>query len=199
MLGAEQHGHLDAIGYDLYCRMLDETIKELQGHPVQQARSAAVELDVDAYLPTSYIPDEGQRMDMYRRIGAIDSIQSWQDAIDEMLDRYGDVPVSAVTLADIACVRSIAERHGFARIYENKPNIVLAYDDQVQPDMGFVSAMMSLPMAKGMLLFNAGTKPHIVYRQAGSSRTGLTALLRRLLSEAEEELRKRGSDEGLRS
>jgi protein tyrosine phosphatase len=65
--------------------------------------------------------------------------------------------------------------------------------------MGFVSAMMSLPMAKGMLLFNAGTKPHIVYRQAGSSRTGLTALLRRLLSEAEEELRKRGSDEGLRS
>jgi hypothetical protein len=65
--------------------------------------------------------------------------------------------------------------------------------------MGFVSAMMSLPMAKGMLLFNAGTKPHIVYRQAGSSRAGLTALLRRLLSEAEEELRKRGSDEGLRS
>lgn len=199
LLGAEQHGHLDAIGYDLYCRMLDETIKELQGQPVQQARSAAVELDVDAYLPTSYIPDEGQRMDMYRRIGAIDSIQSWQDAIDEMLDRYGDVPVSAVTLADIACVRSIAERHGFARIYENKPNVVLAYDDQVQPDMGFVSAMMSLPMAKGMLLFNAGTKPHIVYRQAGSSRAGLTALLRRLLSEAEEELRKRGSDEGLRS
>src|SRR5690606_34411548 len=114
LLGAEQHGHLDAIGYDLYCRMLDETIKELQGEAVQSRKTASVELDVDAYLPTSYISDEGQRMDMYRRIAAIDGLQSWQDVIDEMEDRYGDVPASVVTLADIACIRSISEQHGLS-------------------------------------------------------------------------------------
>ena len=194
LLGAEQHGHLDAIGYDLYCRMLDETIKELQGETVQVRRTASVELDVDAFIPTSYIPDEGQRMDMYRRIAAIDGLKSWQDAIDEMNDRYGDVPASAVTLADIACIRSISEQHGLIRIYEHKPNIVLAFDDQIKPDMGFVAAMMALPLAKGMLLFNAGTKPHIVFRQAGSSRPNMTALLRRLLSEAEDAFRLMGKE-----
>lgn len=194
LLGAEQHGHLDAIGYDLYCRMLDETIKELQGEAVQSRKTASVELDVDAYLPTSYISDEGQRMDMYRRIAAIDGLQSWQDVIDEMNDRYGDVPASVVTLADIACIRSISEQHGLSRIYEHKPNVVLAFDDQIKPDMGFVAAMMSLPLAKGMLLFNAGTKPHIVFRQAGSSRANMTALMRRLLSESEDAFRLMGKE-----
>lgn len=196
LLGAEQHGHLDAIGYDLYCRMLDETIKELQGEVVNTRKTASVELDVDAFIPTSYIPDEGQRMDMYRRIAAIDGLQSWQDAVDEMNDRYGDVPASVVTLADIACIRSISEQHGLARIYEHKPNVVLAFDDQIKPDMGFVAAMMSLPLAKGMLLFNAGTKPHIVFRQAGNSRTNLTVLMRRLLTESEAAFRLMGKEGG---
>ena len=116
LLGAEQHGHLDAIGYDLYCRMLEETIHEMQGQPAAKKVAAVIDLDVDAYLAKTYIPDEGQRMDMYRRVAAIASLADYQDVLDEWLDRFGEPPAPAVTLADIAYIRSSAERHGFSRI-----------------------------------------------------------------------------------
>jgi transcription-repair coupling factor (superfamily II helicase) len=185
LLGAEQHGHLDAIGYDLYCRMLEETIKEMQGGQSEIKTPAVIELDVDAYLSSQYIPDEAQRMDMYRRIAAIDSQKSYQDVLDEMIDRYGDPAAPAITLADIAYIRSTAEKHGFARIYENRPNLVFAYADNVQPDMGFLSAMLSSKDNKGLLLFNAGARPHVIFRQAAADRNQITARLRHLFIQAE--------------
>ena len=170
--------------------MLEETIRDMQGDAPVMRVSAVIDLDVDAYLPSVYIPDEGQRMDMYRRIAAIDSVLVFQDVLDELLDRYGDLPAAVISLAEIALIRSIAEKRRFVRIYEQKPNLVFACADQGQPDMAFLSAMLSLPESKGMLLFNAGTRPHVVYSQGAADRNKITARLRNLFVQAENLLHK---------
>jgi len=188
LLGAEQHGHLDSIGYDLYCRMLDETVRELQGELKPRKISASVDLEVDAFLSPAYIPDEGQRMDVYRRIASISSHTDYTDVLDELMDRYGELPDRAIALADIAYVRSAAEHHGFSRIHENGGNIQLVYADGVAPDMKLLSDLLSMPAFKGQLLFNAGNKPYVVYRQAARDRKKAPELLRNLFRAAEERL-----------
>ncbi len=185
LLGAEQHGHLDAIGYDLYCRMLEETVKELQGEKPPVKITAAVDLDVDAFIARSYIPDEGQRMDMYRRVASIATLADYQDVLDEWLDRYGEPPAAALTLADIAYIRSAAERNGINRIYQQQNNLVLNYAENLTPDMAVLSRLLVMPAYKGLLLFNAGTKPYLVFRNAARERWMMAEQLRRLFMAAE--------------
>ncbi len=185
LLGAEQHGQLDAIGYDLYCRMLEETIHEMQGRPMAQKVPAVIELDVDAYLGKAYMPDEGQRMDMYRRVAAVSSWSDYQDVLDEWLDRFGEPPSAAVTLLDIAYIRSSAERLGFSRIHQQQANLVLTYAENIQPDMVWLARLLNLPAYKGLLLFNAGTKPYLVFRNAASERWTIAEQLRKLFLSVE--------------
>ncbi|HAL73992.1 MAG TPA: transcription-repair coupling factor [Clostridiales bacterium] len=180
LLGAEQHGQLDAIGYDLYCRMLEETIQEMQGKAPVRKIQASIELDIDAFITKSYIPDEGQRMDMYRRVAAIDTAAEYQDVLDEMLDRYGEPPAAAIALADIAFVRASAEKSGFAAIRQQQQNLVLNYADNIQPDMAVLSKLLNLPAYKGQLLFNAGTKPYVVFRNAAREKVSVAENLRKL-------------------
>ncbi len=185
LLGGEQHGHLDAIGYDLYCRMLEETVREMQGQAPAKKIAATIEIEVDAYLDKRYMPDEGQRMDMYRRVAAIASQSDYQDVLDEWLDRFGEPPAAAITLADIAYSRASAERLGFCRISQQQTNLVLTYTDGIQPDMAVLSRLLNLPAYKGLLLFNAGTRPYVVFRHAAREKAGVAEQLRKLFMSVE--------------
>ena len=186
LLGAEQHGQLDAIGYDLYTRMLEETIREMKGEPQPPKISATVDLPVDAFLTPAYIPDEGQRMDFYRRIAGIRTFRDYTDVLDELMDRYGDLPDRAITLADIAYIRAAAEQNGFSRISEHEGHVRLAYADGITPDMAVLAAILALPAYKGMLLFSAGAKPYVTYRGAARDRKRTPELLRGLFRTIEE-------------
>lgn len=187
LLGAEQHGQLDAIGYDLYCRMLEETVRELQGQARPAPIATVVDLDVDAFIERTYIPDEGQRMDVYRRMANIGSLADYQDVLDECLDRYGEMPPTALALADIAYARNAASRFGFKSITQQQQNILLSYDESVQPDMGVLSRLISRPALKGRILFNAGTRPYLVYRQAAVNKREINSQLRQLFITMETE------------
>lgn len=180
LLGAEQHGHLEAIGYDLYCRMLEEAIREIKGQKPAVKVQTVIELDVDAFIPSSYISDEGLRLDMYRRVAAISSFPDYQDVLDEWFDRFGDPPLPALTLADIAYIRCSASRLGLKRIGQHNDNLVMRYHPSVQPDMGILSELMHQPAYKGKLLFNAGTRPYLVYRKAAQNRQRIAGSLRQL-------------------
>ncbi|MDD4461961.1 MAG: helicase-related protein, partial [Eubacteriales bacterium] len=177
LLGAEQHGQLEAIGYDLYCRMLEDTIREIRGEAAPVKINTVIELEVDAYLPPSYIPDEGERMDMYRRIADLSSLKDHQDLLDEWLDRYGEPPAQAVILADIAYIRAAAGRQGFSRIEQQHQHIRLNYDADYQPDMNSLSKILSDSAFRGRILFNAGTRPYLVYRMAASRRDQIASQL----------------------
>jgi len=185
LLGAEQHGNLDAIGYDLYCRMLDEEIHLQSGTRVEPKKEASVELSIDAYIPTAYVPDEGQRMDMYRRVGEITDSKMYYDVLDELSDRYGDLPEQIITLADIAYSRAMASTMGFSRVCEKAGSIIFMYGAGITPDMRILSVLLNIPNYKGQILFNAGTNPYLVYRNAARVKTKAPGLIRTLFMEFE--------------
>lgn len=111
LLGRKQHGHMEAVGYDLYCKMLNEAVKNLKGiSTTLEDFDTLVDLDVDAYIPVDYIVNEIQKLDIYKRMAGIESIQESEDMRDELRDRFGNVPKSADNLLRIALIRSRAHK-----------------------------------------------------------------------------------------
>lgn len=111
VLGNAQSGHMAAVGYDLYCKMLDSAVRQAKGQKVQEERTVSVNLSVDAFIPESYIVNEVQKLDIYKRIAAIGSLEDVNDVRDELRDRFGEnVPGPAENLLRIALIRSIADK-----------------------------------------------------------------------------------------
>lgn len=110
LLGSKQHGHMQAVGYDLYCKMLNEAVKNLKGMKTEEDFNTSVDLDVDAFIPPSYIMNEFQKLDIYKRIAGIDNSAESDDMKEELLDRFGEIPKSVDNLLRIALVRVNAHK-----------------------------------------------------------------------------------------
>ena len=110
LLGAKQHGHMQAVGYDLYCKMLNEAVKSLKGISTIEDFNTSIDLEADAYIPPSYIVNEVQKLDIYKRIAGIENERECEDMREELLDRFGEIPKSAENLLRIALIRSHAHR-----------------------------------------------------------------------------------------
>ena len=108
LLGAEQHGHMEAVGYDLYCKMLNEAVKHLKGEMEEETFNTTMDLNVDAYIPDSYIPNEYKKMDIYKRVAAIENEEEMEDMLEELIDRFGDIPKKVETLLAVASLKAIA-------------------------------------------------------------------------------------------
>lgn len=129
LLGAEQHGHLDAVGYDMYIRLLNEAVLEEKGEKLPERRECKLDIPLDAYIPDSYIYSSAGRMEMYKRIALIETEEDLEDVADEMIDRYGEFGKPVKNLMQISLLRHMAERAGMSfvkvengeiRIYADK-------------------------------------------------------------------------------
>ena len=117
VLGRAQHGHMTAVGYDLYCKMLDTAVKHAKGLPVPKEKNTFVNLSADAFIPDSYIMNEAQKLDIYKKIATVASLEDCDDIRDELRDRFGEkIPASAENLLRIALIRSIAGKLDMAEI-----------------------------------------------------------------------------------
>ncbi len=123
ILGAEQHGHLDDVGYDMYVKLLNEAVLEEKGEAPAERTECTVTISQDAYLPASYVPSGAQRMALYKRIAHITSQQDADELYDELLDRYGEPPAATGTLLDIALLRHRAEQCGITAVTQNGGDI----------------------------------------------------------------------------
>ena len=110
LLGERQHGHMEAVGYDLYCKMLNEAVKNLKGEDTAPDFLTTVELEVDAYIPASYIVNEQQKLDIYKRIAGVETESESAEMKEELLDRFGTVPKSVDNLLRIALLRAQAHK-----------------------------------------------------------------------------------------
>lgn len=110
LLGAKQHGHMQAVGYDMYCKMLNEAVKNLKGISTEEDFNTSVDLDVDAFIPPSYIVNEFQKLDIYKRIAGIENKGESEEMKEELLDRFGAIPRSVDNLLRIALIRVSAHR-----------------------------------------------------------------------------------------
>lgn len=133
LLGHSQHGHMEAVGYELYVKMLNQAIAAAKGLPPEPDKSdCLVDVTADAYLPENYIPDAAGRIEAYKRIAAIESAEGAEDVLDELIDRYGDPPKCVQSLVDVSLVRVTAARAGIVEIVQKGENLIL-YSDVVGP------------------------------------------------------------------
>ena len=132
LLGAEQHGHLDAIGYDLYIKILNEAVLEEKGYKVEEKYETKMNISTDAYLPKTYVDSAIMRMDLYKKIAHIENEDDYHDMESELVDRFGKLPRSAKALLDTALVKAYASRvkmqrveqlKGEVRLYPSEPNL----------------------------------------------------------------------------
>ena len=157
LLGHSQHGHMEAVGYDLYMKMLNQAIAAAKGEPAARDKSEClVDLRVDAYIPDRYIPDGPGRIEAYRRIAAVGSPADAEDVLDELIDRYGDPPASVSDLVSVSLVRVLAASVGVYEVTQKKDLLTLALDK------------LELPMIRGLLTAfggrvtaGAGAKPYL--------------------------------------
>lgn len=127
MMGSAQHGHMAAIGYDLYCRMLEDTVKLIKGDIDKEPIETTVDLKVDAYIPSSYIEDEMQKIEVYKKIAAIESIDEYMDIKEELEDRYSGIPDPVYNLMDIAYIKSRAKLLSIEEIKEVGNDVIFKF------------------------------------------------------------------------
>lgn len=177
ILGAEQSGHMEAIGYDLYIKILEEAVNEEKGIPPKPKMDCSVDIAVDAFIPEQYIGSSKIRMDVYRKIANIENNEDRDDLLDELTDRFGDLPKPVENLVDISLIRNAASLLGFTAI-EQKGNIISLYNRNI--DIGAVSRLAGDPELKGGIMFSAGAKPHIAYKLRGGENN--LDMIRKILS-----------------
>ena len=144
LLGAEQSGHMESVGYDLYCKMLSEAVKEARGIEQEEDFETVVDLSVDAYIPDSYIPSEFQKLEAYKRIAGIFDKNDFDDITDELFDRYGELPASVVNLMRVAELKAAAHRASLTEIKELYGRVKLT----VHPEPKFDPARIPPVLAK---------------------------------------------------
>lgn len=161
VLGPEQSGHMMSVGYDLYLKLLEEAVQEEKGETPKLRVDCAAELLLSANLPSDYVPDAGQRIDLYRRIALIRTEEQRSDMLDELIDRFGEPPEEATALLDIALLRSQASEKGIAEIKQQDGRLLLTF---AETDFVRLSALCGDAALKGRLLLNAGSSPYLSLR-----------------------------------
>lgn len=160
ILGAKQHGHMADVGYDMYMKLLNEAVSAAKGEaPADTDLDCLVDVQIEAHIPESYISNLNRRLEIYRRIADIRTENDASDVIDELIDRFGDMPKSVQGLIDIALVRSKAEKIGIYEI-KQQPDYVLFYVKQINTE----SVAEIIGRMKGRAMLSAGSKPYIAVR-----------------------------------
>ena len=157
LLGHSQHGHMEAVGYDLYVKMLGQAIARAKGEPVQRDKSEClIDLRVDAYIPETYIADGPGRIEAYKRIAAIQTPEDAADVLDELIDRYGDPPPSVSDLVNVSLARVQATAVGVYEVTQKKDTLVLQVE---QLDLRMIQGL--LVAFNGRVVTGAGAKPYL--------------------------------------
>lgn len=134
MLGPEQHGHMAEVGYDFYCKLMSQAVKQAKGEEVEEEIEASVEIPVDAFIPRKYIQSESQRLAIYKRIASIRDSGDMMDVQDELVDRYGDIPQSVQNLMDVAMLKAMAQRAFIVRLTVRDGEIKLMFHPEARID-----------------------------------------------------------------
>ncbi|WP_297633795.1 transcription-repair coupling factor [uncultured Clostridium sp.] len=179
MMGSSQHGHMATIGYDLYCRMLEDTIKLIKGEITKEPVETTVDIKVDAFIPTGYIEDENLKIEVYKKIAALESLEEYMEIKDELEDRYSDIPESVYNLMDIAYIKSKAKLLGIEEIKETPKEILFKF---VENDKDYINVFkVIIKNYKSKFIFKFGEKPEIIFKQGSIKKEDILAFFKEML------------------
>lgn len=161
MLGEMQHGHMEKVGYDTYCKLLDEVIKEMQGIEVVEEQDVQIDLAVSSYIPDNFIENSSQKIEIYQNIALCRTEEELQNVIDEVIDRYGRLPKELENLIDIARIKQLARKANILKIAQKENGIVFYFvKEKIKPEM--VNTLITkYPM---LVKFSNAVEPYVTLR-----------------------------------
>ncbi len=161
LIGEIQHGHLEEVGYDTYCRLLDEVVKEEQGIEIKPEVDVQIDINVTSYIPEEYIQDSNQKIEIYQDIALCKNEEDIQDIIDELIDRFGDIPEEVYKLLEVSRIKQLAKLKGVTKISSKKDGVVFTYDNSLFD----TSCIQELIKKYGTRIrFSPGVKPMITLK-----------------------------------
>jgi len=176
VLGAEQHGHMEAVGYDLYCKLLNQAVQALRGKRTEEEDfETVVECDIDAYIPVSYIKNEYQKLDIYKRISGIENDEEYMDMQDELLDRFGDIPKAVENLLTVATLKALAHRAYVTEVKVNRQEVRLTMYQKAKLDTAGIPGLIE--KYKGALKFQMADTPYFLYTDRRNKNKDCNAMM----------------------
>ena len=181
LLGEIQHGHLEQVGYDTYCKLLDEVLKEMKGIEVKPEIEVQIDLDVTSYIPDEYISDSSQKIEMYQNIALCRNEEDIQNVIDEMIDRFGNMPNEIENLLEIARIKMLCKKANIGKVQNRKEFVVFIFETGKQEiDINYL-----VKKYKNRIKFTQGIKPQITLRLENSSEKNILKETKEFLREFE--------------
>ena len=167
LLGEAQSGHMEAVGYDMYCKMLNEAVLKLKGEGEEESFTTTIDLNIDAYIPDSYIKNEYQKLDIYKRIAAISNEEEMDDMMEELIDRFGDIPKKVQQLLHIAALKGLAHSAYVTAVEQKGADIRFTMYEKAKIDPQKIPGMLA-GYGKD-LVFRTEEPPYFLYRKLGKS------------------------------
>lgn len=181
LLGAQQHGHMESVGYDMYCRLLDQAVKELRGETVEQDFETNIDLNINAYIPPFYIKNEEQKLEIYKKISVIANTDDYFDVQEEIEDRYGNLPKSVQMLLEIVLLKVDAHKLDIISITQKQTNILVTFRGDATLDPSVIIKVVGKNPRK--YLFTSATNPYITIKIGDISAVDTLNCVRNLIDE----------------
>jgi len=182
LLGKEQHGNMNLVGYDMYCMLLEQAVKEKKGETYRAPLEITVDISADSYIPSDYVEYEHQRIDLYKKIAAVDSAKDYYDIQAEFIDRFGDLPKCVINLIDISYIKSLCRICEISELVQKDNTVTFSFTDYASPEA--VIALIS-EYEKDMK-FIGGAKSHLVYKFNGNPIDNIKIILQKLAKTIQE-------------
>jgi transcription-repair coupling factor (superfamily II helicase) len=180
LLGAQQSGQMESVGYDMYCRLLDEAVMEIKGEsPDINNQEITIDINISAYIDNDYIGVENQKIDMYKKIASIGSQEDITEIEDELIDRYGNIPKYVSNLLMIAHIKFLARKCGFSSIAQKNDSVIFHYINDSFMDLSIINKLMDNYRRK--IMFNASSKPYLTLLTKGLKGEDILESIKNLL------------------
>lgn len=184
LLGAQQYGHMNAVGYDLYCKMLSEAVKEAKGIHTMEDFETSVDLNIDAFIPDTYISNEFQKLDIYKRIAGIENQSDYDDMLEELLDRFGEPTKAVLNLLAIAKMKAMAHQAYVTEIKQTGKEIKITLYEKAKINPAGIPALMD--KYRRRLQFKTDKEPKFIFLPQGKVVEALTEFAEELQKLVEE-------------
>ncbi len=161
LMGEIQHGHMDQIGYDMYCKLLDEVVKEIRGEEIVEEIDVQIDLNVTSYIPDEFIENSSQKIEIYQNIALCKNEEDVENVTDEIIDRYGQIPFEIENLLDIARIKILAREKYILKISQKRENVVFHFDNE-RFNFDIVDKLMKI--FRNRIKFSPSKEPYITFK-----------------------------------
>ena len=180
LLGAEQSGHMESVGYDLYCKMLNEAVLTMKGEQQEvDTFTTSIDLSINAYIPETYIKSEAEKLSWYKRIAAIETEEEYEDMIEELTDRYGDPPKPLLSLMDVALLREEAHQAWLLSIEQKGSKILFTMNPRAKVRVEEIDDF--LKQYRNKMKIKPEANPIFVFESEGTLKKELLAKVREII------------------